>query len=42
MKRSFGVGMIVDVLRGSKNKKLLNLGFDESTGYKELTIKKLD
>lgn len=33
MKRSFGVGMIVDVLRGSKNKKLLNLGFDELTTY---------
>lgn len=33
MKRSFGVGMIVDVLRGSKNKKLLNLGFDEISTY---------
>lgn len=33
MKRSFGVGMIVDVLRGSKNKKLLNLGFDELSTY---------
>lgn len=29
MKRNFGIGMIVDVLRGSKNKKLLSLGFDE-------------
>ncbi len=33
MKKSFGVGMIVDVLRGSKNKKLLNLGFDELSTY---------
>ena len=33
MKRSFGVGMIVDVLRGSKNKKLLNFGFDEISTY---------
>lgn len=33
MKRSFGVGMIVDVLRGSKNKKLLSLGFDELSAY---------
>ena len=33
MKRSFGVGMIVDVLKGSKNKKLLNLGFDELSTY---------
>ena len=33
MKRSFGVGMIVDVLRGSKNKKLLSFGFDEISTY---------
>ena len=33
MKRSFGVGMIVDVLRGSKNKKLFNFGFDEISTY---------
>lgn len=33
MKRSFGVGMIVDVLRGSKNKKPLSLGFDELSTY---------
>ena len=33
MKRSFGVGMIVDVLRGSKNKRLLNFGFDEISTY---------
>lgn len=33
MKRSFGVGMIVDVLRGSKNKKLLSLAFDELSTY---------
>ena len=33
MKRSFGIGMIVDVLRASKNKKLLNLGFDELSTY---------
>lgn len=33
MKRSFGVGMIVDVLRGSKNKKLLNFGFNEISTY---------
>ena len=33
MKRSFGATMIIDVLRGSKNKKLLDLGFDTLTTY---------
>ncbi|MGG7059151.1 DNA helicase RecQ [Clostridium tertium] len=33
MKRNFGIGMIVDVLRASKNKKLLSLGFDELSTY---------
>ena len=33
MKRSFGATMIIDVLRGSKNKKVLDLGFDKLTTY---------
>ncbi|WP_296644584.1 DNA helicase RecQ [Romboutsia sp. 13368] len=33
MKRSFGATMIIDVLRGSKNKKVLELGFDKLTTY---------
>lgn len=33
MKRSFGINVIVDVLRGSKNKKILELGFDELSTY---------
>lgn len=33
MKRSFGATMIIDVLRGSKNKKVLDLGFDTLTTY---------
>ena len=33
MKRSFGATMIIDVLRGSKNKKVLDLGFDILTTY---------
>ncbi|MGG7214696.1 DNA helicase RecQ [Clostridium nigeriense] len=33
MKRNFGIGMIVDVLRASKNKKLLSLEFDELSTY---------
>ena len=33
MKRSFGATMIIDVLRGSKNKKVLELGFDNLTTY---------
>ena len=33
MKRSFGATMIIDVLRGSKNRKVLDLGFDTLTTY---------
>lgn len=33
MKRGYGVTMIVDVLRGSKNKKVLDLGFNTITTY---------
>ena len=33
MKRSFGATMIIDVLRGSKNKKVLDLGFYTLTTY---------
>ncbi|RDY29032.1 DNA helicase RecQ [Romboutsia weinsteinii] len=33
MKRSFGTTMIVDVLRGSKNKKVIGLRFNELTTY---------
>ncbi|KEH95066.1 DNA helicase RecQ [Clostridium massiliodielmoense] len=33
MKRSFGTTMVVDVLRGSKNKKVLNLGFNSLSTY---------
>ncbi|WP_304969385.1 DNA helicase RecQ [Romboutsia ilealis] len=33
MKRSFGATMIIDVLRGSKNKKVLDLGFNTLTTY---------
>lgn len=33
MKRGYGVTMIVDVLRGSKNKKVLDLGFNTLTTY---------
>ena len=33
MKRPYGVGMIVDVLRGSKNKKVLDLKFNEISTY---------
>ena len=33
MKRSFGATMIIDVLSGSKNKKVLDLGFDTLTTY---------
>lgn len=33
MKRGYGVTMIVDVLRGSKNKKVLDQGFNELTTY---------
>ena len=33
MKRSFGATMIIDVLRGSKNRKVLDLGFDDLTTY---------
>ena len=33
MKRSFGATMIIDVLRGSKNKKVFDLGFDTLTTY---------
>lgn len=33
MKHKFGTGMLVDVLRGSKNKKVLQLKFDELSTY---------
>ena len=33
MKRSFGATMIIDVFRGSKNKKVLDLGFDRLSTY---------
>src|SRR3712207_1023554 len=33
MKRNFGITMVVDVLRGSKNKKVLNLGFNTLSTY---------
>ena len=33
MKKSYGVNMIVDVLIGSKNKKLLDFGFNELSTY---------
>ena len=33
MKRSYGINMIVDVLRESKNKKVMNLGFNTLSTY---------
>ena len=33
MGQRFGIGMVVDVLRGSKNKKVYELGFDELSTY---------
>ncbi|MGL5748905.1 MAG: DNA helicase RecQ, partial [Paraclostridium sp.] len=33
MKRSFGVTMVIDVLRGSKNKKVLQFGFNTLSTY---------
>lgn len=33
MKRGYGLTMIVDVLRGSKNKKVLDLGFNDLSTY---------
>lgn len=33
MKRGYGATMIIDVLRGSKNKKVLELGFDSLSTY---------
>lgn len=33
MKRNYGLTMVVDVLRGSKNKKVLELGFDKLSTY---------
>ncbi len=33
MKRSFGITMIIDVLRGSKNKKVLQFGFEKLSTY---------
>lgn len=33
MKIKFGAGMIIDVLRGSKNKKILQFGFDKLSTY---------
>lgn len=33
MKRGYGTNMVVDVLRGSKNRKIIALGFDELSTY---------
>lgn len=33
MKRGFGITVLVDVLRGSKNRKILSLGFDKLSTY---------
>lgn len=33
MKRAFGITVLVDVLRGSKNRKIISLGFDELSTY---------
>ena len=33
MNQRFGIGMVVDVLRGSKNKKVYELGFDKLSTY---------
>lgn len=33
MKRGYGIGVITDVLRGSKSKKILDLGFDKISTY---------
>lgn len=33
MRRKFGINILVDVLRGSKNKKITSLGFDELSTY---------
>lgn len=33
MKKPFGIGIIVDVLRGSKNKKIIELGLDKLSTY---------
>ena len=33
MNQRFGIGMVVDVLRGSKNKKVYDLGFDKLSTY---------
>lgn len=33
MNQRFGIGMVLDVLRGSKNKKVYELGFDELSTY---------
>ena len=33
MKQRFGIGMVVDVLKGSKNKKVYDLGFDKLSTY---------
>lgn len=33
MNQRFGIGIVVDVLRGSKNKKIYELGFDELSTY---------
>ncbi|WP_297422270.1 DNA helicase RecQ [Clostridium sp.] len=44
MKHKFGIGMLVDVLRGSKNKKVIQFHFDELSTYglmKEYSNEKL-
>lgn len=33
MKRAFGIGVIIDVLRASKNKKIIELGLDQLSTY---------
>ena len=33
MKRNYGINMIIDVLRGSKNKKVISLGFNNLSTY---------
>ncbi|MFT5874226.1 MAG: ATP-dependent DNA helicase RecQ [Clostridium sp.] len=44
MKERFGTSLIADVLRGSKNKKVLDLGFDRLSTYgiiKQYTVKEI-
>ncbi|SHJ49503.1 DNA helicase RecQ [Tepidibacter formicigenes] len=44
MKENYGINLVADVLRGSKNKRILNLGLDKLSTYgivKEYTIKEI-